>query len=939
MSYISAITKNNKVYVWERTVDGNRVLLDYPAPYYFYFDDPEGEYETIFDTPVSKIEFRTSGEYNAAKKKFQQEGITTWESDIPAELRLLSNKYYNKPAPKLNITMLDIEVDYDPNIGFSTVQNPYAPINACALVHEWTKEIVVLAVPPPLKDGEAPWTEDRLQAEVKTIAPNAPLDPKYHLRIVMCADEVELLLNILAEIEDSDILSGWNSDFFDMPYIAMRIAMVLDNVKLDLSTRTDFDDRTGKPKLSFVNNPNPEASKCRFLKQLDFDTHGSVTFRPVATDKGKLMGITIDMIGRVKVDYMNLVKKYEPGERASYKLKVVSESVLVDDKTKEPLLPKLEYEGSLADLYRENFAFFIRYNIRDTEILSGFEQKLGYVDLANLNVHLSTALFTHVQGTLKLAELALINYCHHTLKRVVKNITAPEIDRQIDGALVLLPQVGMHDLMGSIDITSLYPSGIRSLNISIETIRGQFAGFGKDAQEIALGSNVSLTFVLESTKQEIVATAAEWREWLLKKKWAVSGYGTVFDQTKQGFIPAILTEWFAMRKKYQALKKQAQDAGDADLTGYYDRLQYVFKIKLNSLYGALTNLYFRFYDLRMGESTTGTGRAILKHQCRMVASILDGNYDVDFPLYDTIDDAIDAGYSMEEAHEVSLHGRKFGGQFQTESVIYGDTDSCYFLTHADNISSAIKLADAVAEKVNASFQEFMRRTFLCTDGYDTLIKAGREVVSDRGIFVEKKRYFLHLVDLDGKAVDKIKVMGLDTKKSTLPQEVSDQINKFVERLLKGETWMDISQSVVEYKDRLIDSSNIMDLGLPKGVKGIEDYTQEYERDPKCRLPGHVAASIYYNECLTKYSDTHSGEIYSGMKIKVFYLLGKHGKFKSIAIPSDIEVVPSWFLENFQVDRKAHIKRLVDNPLENIIRAIGERSPTKQSMYVASTVEF
>lgn len=280
---------------------------------------------------------------------------------------------------------------------------------------------------------------------------------------------------------------------------------------------------------------------------------------------------------------------------------------------------------------------------------------------------------------------------------------------------------------------------------------------------------------------------------------------------------------------------------------------------------------------------------------------------------------------------------------QSRPYFYGNGilvhNSVYFLTHTENTADAILVADGVAAAVNDSYKEFMQTNFLCSDGYDGLIKAGREVVSDRGIFVEKKRYFLHLVDVEGKAVDKIKVMGLDTKKSTLPQEVSDRINKFVTRLLKGETWAQISQSVVDYKTQLYNTTDVMELGLPKGVKGVEEYTSAYANDPKCRLPGHVAASIYYNECLQTHNDTFSGEIYSGMKIKVFYLMGKHGKFKSIAIPSDIEVVPKWFLSEFEVDRAAHVLRLIDRPLENIIKAIGERSPSKQSIYVADSVEF
>ena len=102
---------------------------------------------------------------------------------------------------------------------------------------------------------------------------------------------------------------------------------------------------------------------------------------------------------------------------------------------------------------------------------------------------------------------------------------------------------------------------------------------------------------------------------------------------------------------------------------YADRLQYVFKIKLNSLYGAMTNLYFRFYDLRMGESTTATGRAILLHQCRKVSELLDGKYDVDFPLYETEKECIKNGVDAKWA----LHGSYFNSEFQSESVVYGDS--------------------------------------------------------------------------------------------------------------------------------------------------------------------------------------------------------------------------------------------------------------------------
>lgn len=338
----------------------------------------------------------------------------------------------------------------------------------------------------------------------------------------------------------------------------------------------------------------------------------------------------------------------------------------------------------------------------------------------------------------------------------------------------------------------------------------------------------------------------------------------------------------------------------------------------------------------MAESTTATGRMIVKHQCRVVATQFGDSYDIDFPLYQTVKEATDAGHLP----NVALHGPVFNGKFQSDSVIYGDTDSTYFKTYTLTTKDAIIKADNIAAEVNKSYPKFMRDMFLCTEGYDLIIKAGREIVSDRGIFVDKKRYILHLIDLDGKTVDKMKVMGLDTKKSTLPRAVASKLNGFVEDLLRGQEWDDVAKRIVAYKTELRDSIDILDLGLPKGVKNIERYTNEYRMHGEgSRLPGHVAASIHYNECLAKYNDRTSPKITSGMKIKVFYLMGKHGKFKSIAIPTDIEMPPIWFEQYYTVDKVAHITRLIDNPLSNILKAIGKSTPSIRSLKIESALVF
>jgi DNA polymerase elongation subunit (family B) len=1213
MSYISAIWTGENVIVWERNEADERVEQIYRAPYYYYENDEDGSYETIYNTKVKKVQFSSSSAYKKAKKDLAEKGQHAWESDISPEMRVLSNHYYDLPAPKLHTTFYDIEVNYDPDIGFSSIDNPYAPINSIALYHSWSKELIIICVPP--EDG---WTEERLFETCNEIE---PIPSEYKTSFILCKDERELLLHFILAIEDSDVICGWNcvpltqtvwaqdcittldkvpKNLYDSSILSISptqkktewittlvngltirssgdhrfyFKSVLKNKYTNLQNKivkdvelspkeaieqedvlfaelplrnnkqpnvesysneqlylagliytdgtlkknTDpsagfqvyqsdydmlgklplvttaiigphkncysrgikwsliksvyhliFDTTTNKKKLnitelsklsysqfmSFISglldgdgyvstgniewcnynddvdtlfelclwngiyciirpntlrfmhinyddlsllktsrwenftpsnlkrNSKQKAQQLNYrifdnrvfvrVKQIqetsnkvdmiDLQTsnhhfytkgvkvHNSDMFDTPYTGKrlefhfgknavrkldfqgaeprwreiqarttGKVIGTTLDLKGRVNLDYMLLFKKYEPSERASYKLSSIEEEVDLG-------LPKMKYDGTLHDLYYQNFAFFIRYNIRDTEILNGFEQKLGYVDLANQMVHISCGLFSHVLGTLKLAEYATINYCHYKLKQVVRDFipTSKEFDRQIEGAYVLDPDIGMHEWIGSIDINSLYPSAIRSNNISPETLRGQFNEAEGACDAISKGASTSLTLELENG-QRIEKTAFEFREWLQDRKWGISGFGTVFDQNKKGIIPTILEDWYSTRKQYQKLKYEAETAGDQNKADYYDRLQYVYKIKLNSFYGALTNLYFRFYDIRMGESTTGTGRMILRHQCSKVNEILDGTY-----------------------------------QLEGEGVIYGDTDSSYFRTFADNKEDAIMIADAVADKVNASYQKFMQDVFLCQPGFDNIIKCGRELVSDRGIFVEKKRYILHVVDQEGTSVDKMKVMGLDTKKTSLPKHIATALNGFIERLLKGEDWTSVAESVVEYKDQLraLAEKNITILGLPKGISSVEYfydekqfllYAKKHKTTGRTNISGHVRAALHYNHSLKKYDDKISFPIKDGMKIRIFYLIGKfepyillNGEqlnFDSIALPTDIEVVPQWFFDNITVDIDAHITRLVDNPLKNILKAIGKEPPNKQSLFINSVLIF
>ena len=298
----------------------------------------------------------------------------------------------------------------------------------------------------------------------------------------------------------------------------------------------------------------------------------------------------------------------------------------------------------------------------------------------------------------------------------------------------------------------------------------------------------------------------------------------------------------------------------------------------------------------------------------------------------------DNPFNDEYVYDVGVDSNQYNHFFANGLLVH---NSCYFLTHANGVDEAIEIGDDVADKVNKSFQGFMQQAFLCNPQYDDIIKCGREVVASCGIFVQKKRYTLRLLDLDGKRVDKMKTMGLELKKTTLPKYCQVKLTDFVYRLLKGEDWKAIERDIVDFKQQIISSNDIHSFGIPKGMNGIEKYTQDLVQDPDARVPGHVRASIHYNECLEKYDDTASMTLISGTKIKVYYLKKPQGKYKSIALPTDLETIPQWFIDDIlpNIDRHGQVLRLVDKPLEHILSAIQKTVPTPQTLFVDEAFEF
>jgi DNA polymerase elongation subunit (family B) len=862
MSYIDALFDRDKdrIHIMGRR-NGGRYYEEYPATYVLYYDDPRGKHRSIFGNSVSRFSTRNSKEFH--KEVRIQSGKQLYESDINPVFRCLEDNYKGQDAPKLNKAFFDIEVDFDPERGFSRPDDPFNPITAISVYMDWLDQLVTLVKPPKHMSME---TANEIAAEF----PNC----------FVFQEERDLLDTFLNLIDDADVLSGWNSEGYDIPYTVMRITRVLSK------------DDTRRFCLW---NQMP--------KQRTFERFGAEN-------------ITFDLIGRVHLDYMQLYRKYTYEERHSYSLDAILEYEELGSKTK--------FEGTLDQLYNQNFKTFIEYNRQDVNGLASIDKKLKFLDLANTLAHENTVLLPTTMGAVAVTEQAIINEAHERGMVVPnRNQRLTDEDTQAAGAYVAYPKKGMHEWIGSIDINSLYPSAIRALNMGPETIIGQLRpimtdrhikerigqGMSFAAAWEGLFGSLEYTAVMEQQRgteitidwkdgEETVHSAAEVWHMIFdsNQPWMISANGTIFTYETEGIIPGLLKRWYAERKDMQARLKQCETKEDEE---YWDKRQLVKKINLNSLYGAILNPGCRFFDKRIGQSTTLTGRSIAKHMDAYVNECLTGRYD-----------------------------------HTGDTIIYGDTDSCYFSAwpvlrkEVDegrmqwSKETCIQLYDGIAEQVNLSFPGFMEQAFHVPRDMGSVIQGGREVVASKGLFITKKRYAVMIIDKEGKRVDvngkpgKVKAMGLDLKRSDTPKVIQDFLSDVLMDVLTGAGKDEVVEKIREFKYEFKERPG-WEKGSPKRANNITMYSKKEEREGKANMPGHVRASINWNTMRRMNSDNYSMQIVDGMKVIVCKLKPNALGWTSIAYPTDELHLPAWFKE-LPFDDAEMEATVIDGKVDNLL---------------------
>jgi len=620
--------------------------------------------------------------------------------------------------------------------------------------------------------------------------------------IVSFKDEYDLLnafFKKYMEIQPT-ILTGWNVEFFDVSYLYNRTCQILGQ--------------------NIANLLSP-------IQQVYWsDFH----------NRYKIAGVNI-------LDYLALYRKYTFSERPSYRLDDICEYEVGEK--------KVAYEGTLNDLYKNELEKFVQYNLQDVKLVKKLDDKLDFIEIARGLAHLGHIPYEDVFMSSRYLEGAILVYLRKN------NIVAPNKHKKdgntkfekFMGAYVQEPQSGKHDWVYDLDITSMYPSCIMSLNISPETKLGKIEGW--NSEEFLKKDNRKTYSFINNGNLINRYTETELKKMFENESIGIATNGVIYRTDKDGLLPALLRKWFDERVEYRKLSKKFHEEGDKIKSDYFDRRQHLQKIVLNSLYGVLGLPVFRFYDLDNAEAVTYTGQTLIKFTRK----------------------AVNAYYNKE------LNDTE-------DYCIYIDTDSVFYsatplikkrYTDLDMSSDTqmtkviLNIADEVQSYLNRGYDYFAKK-FCNLDKHRFDIK--QEVIAKSGLFVTKKRYGLKIVNDNGKKVNKMLVKGLDTVRSSFPDAMRVMLNKLLEDILMNVPKKELDKFIINFKNsmKLMDFNKI---AIPISVKGLHKYRNKEGslfKSHYLRTPVHVKSALYYNDFLKykKISRQYSG-IHNGDKIKWVYL--------------------------------------------------------------------
>ena len=660
---------------------------------------------------------------------------------------------------------------------------------------------------------------------------------KLDVDYVQCSNERDLLRKFLDwwTVNCPDVITGWNIQTFDIPYLVARVERI-------------FGDEDKKR----------------------FSPFNLVSKRTI-----NMMGrevIAYEAQGLAQLDYLDLYKKFTYTAQESYKLDYIAEVELGHKKLDNPY-------DTFREFYENDWNLFVEYNIIDTVLVDELEDKMKLIELCLTMAYDAKCNYNDVFSSVRTWDCLLYNHLYD--QNVVINQRGDRPPRNIAGAYVQEPVPGQYDWVASFDATSLYPSIIMQYNMSPETL---VVG---GAADVTVKGLLDKKYNLSSLHDRDLAMAAN---------------GYCFTREKQGYFPEIVQKFFDDRQRYKKLMIAAQnkleETGDPihkkDIAKY-NNFQMARKIQLNSLYGAMANEYFRYYDDRIAEGITLTGQFIIQETAQALNTYLNKVCETENFLYS----------------------------------FYSDTDSCYITL--DNLvkkffkdkpkDKIIDLLDKIGnEQIEPCIDKAMIKLAEYTNAFEHKLFFKREAIADKCIWVAKKRYAMNVWDNEGVRykTPKLKVMGLEIVRSSTPAPVRDSLKEAV-RICLTETEDDLHKFVETTKKSFV-AMEPEAIAFPRSCNNLAKYRSVADIYAK-GTPIHVRGSLLYNYYLDKFKVTHKYEdIKEGDKIKFLYLKEPNSvKENTFAFSSKL---PLEFDLHKYVDYELMFQKAFLEPMDTIVKSMG-----------------
>ena len=814
MKFYTNILQWGNSLLLREVVNGERVCrkVRYSPTLYAPVNSPT-EWKTLKGQYVTPVQHNTIKEAKEWVENYKNQPELVHGSTMYS-YNYIADEYPNRinyDVDQILIVTIDIEVECEN--GFPSPEEAVEPLLSITVKNHQSKKFVV-------------WGVGKFQ--------NDRDDVTY----VECSDELHLIKEFLSfwESHQPDIITGWNTEFFDIPYLCNRIEKLCgeDEVKRLSPWRSVF---------------SREVFKMGRKHQV------------------------FDIQGVSHLDYFDLYRKFTYTAQESYRLDHIAFVELGDRKDGNP------YE-TFSEWYQKDFQSFIEYNIMDVEIVDRLEDKMKLIELCLTMAYDAKVNYMDVLGSTKYWDILIYNYLRE------KNIVIPQKKHnskaeKFEGAYVKDPQVGMHKWVMSFDLNSLYPHLIMQYNISTETLVAQ--------EKVP---NMSVDKLLNKEVDTSILKGV-----------TLTPNGALFKTNKQGFLPELMQSMYNDRSKFKKLMLEAQqdyeNTKDPKLLkdiSKYNNIQMAKKISLNSVYGAIGNAYFRYYDLLVAEAITTSGQLAIRWIERAVNQYLNKLLKTDNKDY----------------------------------VIASDTDSVYVVfdelvnkvySNGEKTEKIVAFLDSVAKnKIEPFMDKSYQELHQYVNSYEQKMQMAREVIADKGIWTAKKRYVLNVHNSEGVQYKqaKLKVMGLEVVKSSTPAPVRAKLKEALSIIMNGNE-KELNTFIQTFREEFMNLSP-EEIAYPRSVNGLDKFADTNQMFAK-GAPIHCKGAILYNHLIKKNRLSRKYPyIQEGDKIKFINL--KQPNLYQCSAFSFITNLPKELDLHKMIDYDTQFEKSFIDPLNVIVSTIG-----------------